>query len=387
MPESEEKPLVVIRSLVYNHEPYLRDSLEGFVMQQTTFPFVAVVHDDCSTDGSAAIIREYAEKYPHIIKPVYETENQYSKKDGSLRRAMDAACGKYGAKYYALCEGDDYWTDPRKLQKQVDFLETQPDYTMVCSDAVVRTPDGDLTEDDFRRMGWHRYTEECDIPTEDVISKGGWLIYTASIVYRCGLRDKYPDACKRAATGDYTLQIFAALNGKIHYFHEQMVTYRFRCDNSWTAMKRTRSFQNRCNHLAREIDMLLSLDDYSHGQYRKEFYTTIAQNIKNLMAELPEQSGELLRMFGRHLLFKRLKACTPGPQGTKAKVLLLIKRFCFHPYYPDTTCEKLVIPILRPFYRVSGRKKSLGLGLHGVVSIVEQEKGGHAVYLLGKRVY
>lgn len=95
MPESEEKPLVVIRSLVYNHEPYLRDCLEGFVMQQTTFPFVTVVHDDCSSDNSASIIREYAEKYPHIIKPVYETENQYSKHDGSLRRAMDEACGKY----------------------------------------------------------------------------------------------------------------------------------------------------------------------------------------------------------------------------------------------------------------------------------------------------
>lgn len=139
MPESEEKPLVVIRSLVYNHEPYLRDCLEGFVMQQTTFPFVAVVHDDCSTDGSAAILREYAEKYPHIIKPVYETENQYSKKDGSLRRVMDEACAKYGAKYYALCEGDDYWTDPHKLQKQVDFMEDHPDYTLTFCNGVIQT--------------------------------------------------------------------------------------------------------------------------------------------------------------------------------------------------------------------------------------------------------
>ena len=69
MPESEEKPLVVIRSQVYNHEPYLRDCLKGFVMQQTTLTFVAVAHIDCSTDNSAAIIREHAGKYPHIIKP------------------------------------------------------------------------------------------------------------------------------------------------------------------------------------------------------------------------------------------------------------------------------------------------------------------------------
>jgi GNAT superfamily N-acetyltransferase len=123
-------PMVVIRCTVYNHEPYLRDCLEGFVMQQTNFPFVAIVHDDASTDGSAAIIREYEEKYPDIIKPIYETENQYSKRDGSLGRIMSAAIEATGAKYVAMCEGDDYWTDPLKLQKQVDFMEANPEYSM-----------------------------------------------------------------------------------------------------------------------------------------------------------------------------------------------------------------------------------------------------------------
>jgi glycosyltransferase involved in cell wall biosynthesis len=122
--------LVAIHCLVYNHEPYLRDCLEGFVMQQTSFPFVAIVHDDASTDGSTAIIREYEEKYPDIIKPIYETENQWRKPDGSLGRIMNAAIDATGAKYVAMCEGDDYWTDPLKLQKQVDFLESHPDYVM-----------------------------------------------------------------------------------------------------------------------------------------------------------------------------------------------------------------------------------------------------------------
>ncbi len=121
-------PLVSIRCTVYNHEPFLRQCLDGFVMQQTTFPFEAIVHDDASTDGSAAIIGEYAEKYPDIIKPIYETENQYSKHDGSLAKIMNAAIHP-AAKYIALCEGDDYWTDPQKLQIQVDFLETHPDYS------------------------------------------------------------------------------------------------------------------------------------------------------------------------------------------------------------------------------------------------------------------
>lgn len=122
-------PLVTIRCITYNHEPYIRQCLEGFVMQKTTFPFEAIVHDDASTDGTATIIREYAEKYPNIIKPIYETENQYSKHDGSLSRIMNK---HMRGKYIAMCEGDDYWTDPLKLQKQVDLLENNPLASLCC---------------------------------------------------------------------------------------------------------------------------------------------------------------------------------------------------------------------------------------------------------------
>lgn len=124
--KQEEPILVAIHCLVYNHEPYLRDCFEGFVMQKTNFRFVAIVHEDCSTDNSAAIIREYETKYPDIFRPIYETENQWHKTDGSLRRIMNAAIDATGVKYVALCEGDDYWTDPLKLQKQVDFMESHP---------------------------------------------------------------------------------------------------------------------------------------------------------------------------------------------------------------------------------------------------------------------
>ena len=82
-------PLVTIRCATYNHEPYIRQCLDGFVIQKTDFSFEVIVHDDASTDGTAKIIREYAEKYPDIIKPIFETENQYSKRDGSVGRIMD----------------------------------------------------------------------------------------------------------------------------------------------------------------------------------------------------------------------------------------------------------------------------------------------------------
>lgn len=126
-----ETPLVVIRCATYNQAAYIRQCLDGFVMQRTDFAFVAIVHDDCSTDGTDDIVREYAQRYPNIIKPIFETENQYSKGDGSLSRIMNQACNNTGAKYMAMCEGDDYWTDPLKLQKQVDFLENHPEYELV----------------------------------------------------------------------------------------------------------------------------------------------------------------------------------------------------------------------------------------------------------------
>lgn len=135
--DKEGSIIVAINCMVYNHEPFVRQCLEGFVMQQTNFHFVAIVHDDASTDKSADIIREYAERYPDIIYPIYETENQYSKHDGSLSKIKDEAIQSLNPKYVATCEGDDYWTDPMKLQKQVDFLEKNPEYVMCAHNYTI----------------------------------------------------------------------------------------------------------------------------------------------------------------------------------------------------------------------------------------------------------
>lgn len=133
--ENRNQLIVSIQCLVYNHEPYLRQCLDGIVMQKTNFRFEAIVHDDCSTDGSRKIIEEYADKYPEIIKPIYETENQYSKNDGSLRKIVNA---RLTGKYIALCEGDDYWIDPLKLQKEVDYLESHLDVGMCFTNFDVK---------------------------------------------------------------------------------------------------------------------------------------------------------------------------------------------------------------------------------------------------------
>lgn len=124
--------LVSVCCITYNHFLYIRESIDSFLMQVTDFPFEVIIHDDASTDRTSEIIMEYAQKYPDIIKPIIQTENQFAK--GGLinpRFVFPKAKGKY----IALCEGDDYWTDCNKLQKQVQFLEHHPEYVITYTDS------------------------------------------------------------------------------------------------------------------------------------------------------------------------------------------------------------------------------------------------------------
>lgn len=229
--ETETRPLMVsIRCITYNHEPYIRQCLDGFVMQKTNFRFEAIVHDDASTDGTADIIREYAEKYPDIIKPIFESENQYSKHDGSLSRIMDEACT---GKYIAICEGDDYWTDPNKLQIQVDFMENHSDYSMCWHDAARISAIDGLLKGDFRR---YKKNKTCKI--SDLISGGGDFCPTASFLYVKELKDKAPKELFEQYVGDYPLQLYMSFCGKVFYFDKIMSVYRVETPSSWSSKLR-----------------------------------------------------------------------------------------------------------------------------------------------------
>lgn len=218
----QDKPLVAIKCLVYNHEPYLRDCLEGFVMQQTNFPFVAIVHDDASTDGSAAIIREYEEKYPDIIKSIYETENQYSKRNGSLGRIMNAATDATGAKYVAMCEGDDYWTDPLKLQKQVDFMEANPECGLCYTDYSKCNSGGELIEDSH-------YMKSGDQPIltfEDHLFRQGYIA-PMTWLYRKDVYESITDnMLKGTSDGSYVVALEFFCNSKVAFLPINTATYR-----------------------------------------------------------------------------------------------------------------------------------------------------------------
>ena len=221
------KPLVAIHCFAYNHEPYLRDCFEGFVMQQTNCPFVAIVHDDASTDGSVAIIREYAEKYPHIFKPIYETENQYSKHDGSLERIMDESIDAIEAKYVAMCEGDDYWIDPLKLQKQVNFMEANPEYSLCLTNSIVKFDNHEVLAINHI---WDTYTieEVLNANALNVKSRGDNVVpcaHTSTIFYRIP-HETFPNWVSKCFIGDEPLMIYLAHHGKVKFINEITSVYR-----------------------------------------------------------------------------------------------------------------------------------------------------------------
>ena len=126
-------PLVSICCIVYNHENYLRDCIDGFLMQKTDFEYEILIHDDASTDSSQEIIREYYNKYPNLIRPILQTENQYSQG----KKILPILFGQAKGKYIALCEGDDYWTDPTKLKKEVEILEDRSDLIGVVTNSLI----------------------------------------------------------------------------------------------------------------------------------------------------------------------------------------------------------------------------------------------------------
>ena len=203
-------PLVSICCLTYNHEPYIRDCLEGFVMQQTNFIFEVLIHDDASTDNTAAIIREYEVKYPSIIKPIYQTENQYSK---GVKVTSVYNFPRVKGQYVAMCEGDDYWTDPLKLQKQVDFLENNNDYGLVYTKTKVFFEGSKK----FKKTLFG-----LEIPTKGILFNNP--IPTLTTLLRKdilqGFLDSQSDEVPRWQMGDYPIWIYFYYHSEIYFLNE-----------------------------------------------------------------------------------------------------------------------------------------------------------------------
>lgn len=211
----DDNIIVSVSCITYNHAKYIRQCLDGILMQKADFQYEILIHDDASTDGTDDIIREYAQKYPTIIKPIFEKENQYSK---GVPISATFNYPRAEGKYIALCEGDDYWTDPYKLQKQVDFMESHPDYGL-CHTMFQSEP--------IRRITTQIPQNEQDNYLVDLV-QGRYRIGTLTVLYRKDTYNLLPFLWRnrKFLMGDYPQWIEFASISKIKYIPDCTGVYR-----------------------------------------------------------------------------------------------------------------------------------------------------------------
>lgn len=273
---------VSIGCTVYNHEKYLRDALDGFIKQKTSFDYEVIVHDDASTDSSAEIIREYASKYPNIVKPIYQKENQYSK--GILITNTYVIPAMQG-EYLAHCEGDDYWTDENKLQKQVDFLDAHQEYCACMHNVIKR----DMWHETCTEM--YHWGADRDLTFADTVQG---ICHISALVYRRSVRNNLPSYMnKQWGFGDYSLFMYLSTIGKIRYIDKAMAVYRYGVEGSYTArtsasVNSVLKIYDSCNRLLAEVD------HETKGKYSSCIHTQILKNQYS-MAEL-KNDFKALRM-------------------------------------------------------------------------------------------
>ena len=248
------KPLVSVCVQTYQHANYIKQCLDGILMQKTTFPFEILLGEDNSTDGTREICLEYAKKYPKKIRLFLHARENNIKINGQPTGRFNFVYNLFSAKgkYIALCEGDDYWTDPLKLQKQVDFLEKNFDYNMTLG----RTKKYDENSKSFRDIS-DFFNINKQLTLKNYIAYN--FAHTSTFLFRNNFI--LPDWFSKVHAGDQTIFIIATANGKIKYFKDFFSVYRinpmsisFKADSE-IARQKTRTFLN-------------YIDQYTNGKYK-----------------------------------------------------------------------------------------------------------------------
>ncbi len=238
--DDEAPPFLSICCITYNHSKFINKSIDSFLMQETSFPVEIIIRDDASTDGTQNIIKDYAKKYPHLIKTILHSENQFKKSKRAFPETYSVARGYY----IALCEGDDCWTDISKLQKQVYLLQQNPTASFCFHNTLI-------VNEKMEVSGQLRPQNPSLIHfIEELL--GNNFIHTSSIVFRKSMLPQFPEWYSKAPMGDWPLCILLAERGQFLYINEVMSHYRLHGQSSWS----TQGQATRCAKTAHLFDLL-----------------------------------------------------------------------------------------------------------------------------------
>ena len=282
-----KQPIVSVFVMVYNHEWYIRDCIDGILIQKTNFDVEIVVGEDCSTDNSRKILLEYQAIYPAKFKLLLHEQNI-----GASENQKDIFMNCTG-KYIAMCEGDDCWTDSTKLQKQVDFLEAHEDVSMCFHNATIIDLKGNIIGDH------RRYNKDQYAPIKDIILGGGGFCATSSIVFRTQyIKSGYPDFCLKCHVGDYPLQLYLSFKGKIYYLNNTMSVYRYGITNSWSQTFQKNVFSLKMDKWISEFELL----DGINSLFGFKYSSVIAKRqgrffIKAILLPNKNMKSEIKKVF------------------------------------------------------------------------------------------
>ncbi len=292
------RPLVSIACITYNHEAYIVQAIDGFLQQNTTFPFEIWIHDDASTDSTVDIIKGYQEKYPQIIKLICQEKNQYSQG----RRPSTFLFPNCIGEYIAICEGDDYWIDADKLSKQLVLFEQYPDCEMCFHLAKQITPNGDEVV-----IGQYRQQSGV-VNIEDILMKSYGQIATAStVIKRRVLDDLQPFLLGNSLTvGDVYLHFFSSMKGGAIFCNEVMSVYRVMVEGSWSA-----SFFSggdvKFKHFENRINSYQQLNEFTEFRFSRAFYLANRKVIKTAMLDRDvnrARKAKFLKLYSHYLANK-----------------------------------------------------------------------------------
>ena len=262
---------VSVLCAAYNHERYIRKCLDGFVMQKTNFKYEVLINDDASTDNTAQIIREYEEKYPDIIKPIYQTENQYSK---GVRITTEILGPKAKGKYIAFCEGDDFWTDENKLQAQVEALEAHPECKM-CVHKVKGFYDNQEKDEYYPPSSLKETQRTGIINSYDFIRITMEYVFQTSSYFFDG--DAFKTYIKEnplfkqiSPVGDVCFLLYFGDKAPVYYIEACMSCYRRNSIGSWSQKIRSNNGKEfRHNYSDKMIKAYIEYNNYTNDKYKK----------------------------------------------------------------------------------------------------------------------
>jgi glycosyltransferase involved in cell wall biosynthesis len=259
-----KKPLVSVGIITYNHEAYIAKAIESVLMQQVNFEVELIIGEDQSKDGTRAICESFKTKYPDKIQLLTSATNV-----GVMENAI-RVFEKCNGKYLAILEGDDYWLTEDKLQKQVDFLESHPDFALCFHSVEVHYDDGTKSISSPKNV-----SDKTEFTLED-LAKGNFL-QTVSVLYRNDFKNAIPSWFRESPVGDYVLYMMHARNGKVKYLDETLAVYREHAGGMWSTLKRK--------------EMLVKFITVLELLLREEFNETV---IASLLEQKRNKINELL---------------------------------------------------------------------------------------------